>query len=152
MKRLFCLMATLVISVCGWAGFSHAAIASPMTGQQIATQLGGLQSLIVAPKFLAAESLRDVVSDKMKANAEQKLDLNNTNVRAFRQYQGLYPTIAGLIIKNAPYKSVEDVLEIPGLTDRQKQTLKDNLDNFTATDAEAALTEGADRFNNGIYR
>jgi photosystem II PsbU protein len=143
-------MITLVIGFCSWAGLSQNAIASPLVGQPMATQL--LHTLTLAPKVLAAESLRDVVSDKMKANADQKLDLNNTNVRAFRQYQGLYPTIAGLIIKNAPYKSVDDVLDIPGLTDRQKQVLQENLDNFTATDVEAALTEGADRINNGIYR
>jgi photosystem II PsbU protein len=149
-------MATLLIAFSSWVSFSQTAIASPAFNQAT-PQMVWLHTIASAPKVLAAEggkieNLRDVVSDKMKANADQKLDLNNTNVRAFRLYQGLYPTIAGLIIKNAPYKNVDDVLNIPGLTDRQKQVLKENLDNFTATDVEAALTEGADRINNGIYR
>jgi photosystem II PsbU protein len=155
MKRLFCLMATLLIGFFGWAGSSQSAIAAIANAPQehvMATQISWMHAMASAPKFLAEESLRDVVSDKMKANAEQKLDLNNTNVRAFRLYQGLYPTLAGLIIKNAPYRSVEDVLNIPGLTDRQKDVLKESLDKFTVTDVEAALTEGADRINNGIYR
>ncbi|MEQ8962710.1 MAG: photosystem II protein, partial [Coleofasciculus sp. C2-GNP5-27] len=36
-------------------------------------------------------------------------------------------------------------------TDRQKQILKDNLDNFTVTDPAAVYTEGDDRFNPGVY-
>lgn len=82
----------------------------------------------------------------------QKIDLNNTNVRAFQQFPGLYPTLAKKIITNAPYKSVEDVLNLPGLSDRQKQTLQANFDNFTVTEYEPAFNEGDDRFNNGIYR
>lgn len=78
--------------------------------------------------------------------------MNNTNVRAFQRYPGLYPRLASQIIKNAPYSNVEEVLEIPGISDRQKQILQANLDNFTVTDVEAAFTEGDDRFNNGIYR
>jgi photosystem II PsbU protein len=32
------------------------------------------------------------------------------------------------------------------------QVLKDNLDNFTVTVPDPALVEGADRFNNGVYK
>ncbi len=89
---------------------------------------------------------------KLATDFGKKIDLNNTNVRAFQQYPGLYPTLARLIIKNAPYKSVEDVLNIEGLSDRQKQTLQANFDNFAVTEPESAFIEGDDRFNNGIYR
>jgi photosystem II PsbU protein len=44
------------------------------------------------------------------------------------------------------------VLNIPGLSDRQKQILQANLDHFTVTEQEAVFNEGDDRFNNGIYR
>jgi photosystem II PsbU protein len=56
------------------------------------------------------------------------------------------------IIKNAPYEKVEDVLSIRGLSDRQKQLLQANLENFTVTEYEPNFNEGDDRINNGIYR
>ena len=55
-------------------------------------------------------------------------------------------------MRNAPYNKVEDVLEIPGLSDRQKQILQTNLSNFAVTDVESAYNEGDDRYNNGVYR
>jgi len=78
--------------------------------------------------------------------------LNNTNVRAFMQYPGMYPTLARMILKNAPFESVEDVLKMPGLTDAQKEILKNNFNNFVVSPPLDALVEGGDRFNNGIYR
>lgn len=89
---------------------------------------------------------------KLGTEFGKKLDLNNTNIRAFQEYPGLYPTLARKIINNAPYQKVEDVLHIQGLSDRQKATLQANLDKFTVTDLEPAFNEGDDRFNNGIYR
>ena len=82
----------------------------------------------------------------------KKIDLNNTNVRAFQQYPGLYPKLARSIITHAPYNKVEDVLDIPGLTNRQKETLQANFNNFTVTELESVFNEGDDRFNSGIYR
>ncbi|MCI3280813.1 photosystem II complex extrinsic protein PsbU [Synechococcus sp. PCC 6717] len=100
----------------------------------------------------AAEELVNVVDEKLGSSYGEKIDLNNTNIAAFIQYRGLYPTLAKLIVKNAPYQSVEDVLNIPGLTERQKETLRANLDKFTVTEVETALVEGGDRYNNGLYK
>jgi len=157
MKRLFCLLATCMVSILSWSGLSQTALAA--TQNSPASQLSIAQfswiNTATAPKFFAKAEpeadLRDVVSDKM-SELGAKIDLNNTNMRSFRLYQGMYPTLASLIVKNAPYEKVEDVLEISGLTDRQKETLRTNLDSFTATPQESALVEGADRINNGIYR
>ncbi|MBW4442864.1 MAG: photosystem II complex extrinsic protein PsbU [Plectolyngbya sp. WJT66-NPBG17] len=118
--------------------------------------LGWLSQTAVAANFngvtLVAADYRNVVEDKMATDYGKKLDVNNTNVRSFRQLPGMYPTLAGLIVKNAPYKSVEDVLEIPGLNDKQKEVLEANMDNFVATEVSKELVEGGDRYNNGIYR
>jgi photosystem II PsbU protein len=103
-------------------------------------------------KDVEKESMRNKVADKMSTAYGTKLDLNNTNLRYFRVLQGMYPTLAGLIVKNSPYGEVEDVLKIPGLTEAQIATLNRNLDKFTVTEVEEALTEGADRINNGAYR
>ncbi|XHX79800.1 MAG: photosystem II complex extrinsic protein PsbU [Stenomitos frigidus ULC029] len=151
MKRLVRVLTVLCVLVgcLGWFGMPQTALAANLgnlTGSQLQSHLA------IAPTLLAAEAIRDAVGEKLSSEYGKKLDLNNTNVRAFRQYAGLYPTLAGLIVKNAPYKSVEDVLAIAGLTDKQKDVLQTNLDNFTVTDVEDALVEGSDRINNGIYR
>ncbi|PSN20271.1 photosystem II protein [filamentous cyanobacterium CCP5] len=99
-----------------------------------------------------AEKLRNAVDAKLNTEYGLKLDLNNANVQAFADYPGMYPTLARKILINAPYDSVEEVLDLPGLTDRQISILKDNMDNFTVTPPDPALVEGADRFNNGVYK
>ncbi len=144
MKRLirFLTALVLVVSCLGWVGSSQNAMAADLTSLTVRS-----------PQILAAtESIRNKMDDKLATEFGKKLDLNNTNVRSFRVYQGLYPNLAGIIVRNAPYEKVEDVLKISGLTDAQKDILQANLKNFTVTDVEDALVEGGDRYNNGIYR
>ena len=107
---------------------------------------------ILAKVELPTKELRNKADDKLDTEFGKKIDLNNTNVRAFQRYPGMYPTLAKAIIQNAPYNQVEDVLKIIGLSDRQKEILQGNLDNFTVTDADSVFNEGDDRYNNGIYR
>ncbi len=144
MKRLgrWLGVVSLLISCLGLLGWNQTALAA--------------SSLQPAP-VLAAQSpvsegvLRNRVADKI-GESGKKIDLNNANVNAFVRYRGLYPTLARVVVKNAPYENVEDVLSIGGLSDHQKQVLQANLDNFIVTDVEQALVEGGDRYNNGIYK
>lgn len=99
-----------------------------------------------------AEEIRNAVDDKLSTEYGSKLDLNNANVQAFVKYRGMYPTIARKILLNAPYESVEEVLELPNLSERERDIIESNLDSFTVTPPDPALVEGADRFNNGVYR
>lgn len=149
MKRFLRLLTvlSLLIGFLGCLGSSQSALAA-----NLPQPVFEINAVTFAPKFLAVEDIRDVVGEKLQTEYGKKIDLNNTNVRAFRQFQGLYPTLAGLIVKNAPYEKVEDVLSISGLTQRQKEVLQANFNNFTVTDVEQALVEGDDRINNGIYR
>lgn len=147
MKRLMRLLTTLslLVGCLGWFGVPQHAIAAD------------LSSVTLRPvPILAVEETttlrRNRADEKLGTEFGKKIDLNNTNVRAFQKYPGMYPNLARKIIKNAPYKNVEDVLEIEGLSDRQKELLQSNLDKFAVTDAESAFTEGDDRYNNGIYR
>ncbi|MBD2260636.1 photosystem II complex extrinsic protein PsbU [Pseudanabaena sp. FACHB-2040] len=143
MKRLFSLLlvlTTLLVGSIGSLWLSQPASASVLEGTSVST----------LP--LLAESLRNAVDDKLSTDYGSKLDLNNTNVQAFRKYPGLYPTLARKILLGAPFESVEDVLELPGLTEKQIDVLRDNLKNFTVTATDPALVEGADRFNNGVYK
>ncbi|MBW4613085.1 MAG: photosystem II complex extrinsic protein PsbU [Desmonostoc vinosum HA7617-LM4] len=131
---------SLLLGCWGWLGTTQTA------------QAAGFHSFAFPQVPVLAIERQNRADAKLATEFGKKIDLNNTNVRAFQQYPGLYPTLAKQIIKNAPYKSVEDVLNIEGLSDRQKQTLQANFDHFTVTDLEPAFNEGDDRFNNGIYR
>ncbi len=142
MKRLVRLLAvlSLLVSCLGWLGLPQNAIAAPLSSVT-------LQS---SPFLIAEASLRNAADDKL-AEFGKKIDLNNTNVRAFREYPGMYPTLARKVVDNAPYKSVEDVLDLPGLSERQKELLQANLDKFTVTNVNSVFVEGGDRYNNGLY-
>jgi photosystem II PsbU protein len=99
----------------------------------------------------AGEEIRNSADSKLSTEFGKKIDLNNTNVRAFRKYPGLYPALASKVVDNAPYKNIEDVLNIPGLSAKQKETLTANLDKFTLTSTDDTFNEGGDRYNNGYY-
>jgi photosystem II PsbU protein len=101
--------------------------------------------------LLAVESSRINDADAKLGEIGDKIDLNNSPLRVFREYRGMYPTLAAKIIDNAPFKTVEEVLEMPGLTEPQIEVLKANLDNFTVTPPASALLEGDNRLNDGIY-
>lgn len=131
----------LLVGCLGWVGLPQSAYALPM-------QNVNLQSY---PVLLAAAPLRNTADDKLATEFGKKIDLNNTNVRAFRKYPGMYPTLARKVVDNAPYNSVDDVLDIPGLSSRQKELLQANLDKFTVTDVDTTFVEGGDRYNNGYY-
>jgi len=131
---------SLLLGSWGWLGTNHIATAA------------NINSLTWQKVPILAISLQNSADAKLGTEFGKKIDLNNTNVRAFQQYPGLYPTLARKIILNAPYKEVEDVLNIPGLSDRQIEILQSNLGNFAVTDPTTAFIEGDDRFNNGIYR
>ncbi|MDJ0575336.1 MAG: photosystem II complex extrinsic protein PsbU [Xenococcaceae cyanobacterium MO_234.B1] len=76
---------------------------------------------------------------KLCAESNEKIDLNNANLVAFTDCPGFYPTLAQLILKNGPYQNIEDVLNIPELTARQKELLTANLDSFTVTEPVVPL-------------
>ena len=145
MKRLVRLVVVLglLVGCLGWLGLPQSAIAGSISGFE-GTQLS-------SPVLIAEAAYRNAADDKLSTEYGKKIDLNNAHVRFFRQYPGFYPTLASKIIQNAPYEKVEDVLDISGLSDRQKELLQANLDKFTVTDVDATFVEGDDRYNPGVY-
>ncbi|MBE9118932.1 photosystem II complex extrinsic protein PsbU [Lusitaniella coriacea LEGE 07157] len=141
MRRLIQFLAVVTFVVGGWA----------IAGQQqaFAANLNGLT--LQSSPVLAVTDYRNPADAKLTTEFGQKIDLNNSHVRDFRSLRGFYPNLAGTIIQNAPYKNVEDVLDISGLSESQKKRLQANLDLFTVTDVEPAYVEGGDRFNPGVY-
>jgi photosystem II PsbU protein len=177
MKRFFCLLAAMVMVVSSWLGAAQPAAAadfSPMATDQVLISLldededaQGFEAEVREAAEDVREDIEQAVSKvkkkvvaKVKKEGSQALtmsttsqiDLNNTNLRAFRVIQGMYPTLAAILVKNAPYDRVEDVLKIRGLTEAQKDVLEGSMKLFTVTDTQDALVEGDDRINNGIYR
>ncbi len=145
MKRLACLLTvfSLLVGCLGW-------FSMPQTAQA-----GNINGVFQSISVLAVEGgqyQQNQADRKLGTAFGKKIDLNNTNVRAFQKYPGLYPNLAKKIVSNAPYEKVDDVFNIEGLSEHQKDILQANLDHFTVTDVEAAFTEGDDRVNNGIYR
>lgn len=80
----------------------------------------------------------------------ETIDVNNANVRAYAKFRGFYPTLAGLIVSNGPYKSVDELYNLPGLTDAQKTALDNYKDNLIALDPTPEYE--LDKINNGLYR
>ncbi|MEO0836242.1 MAG: photosystem II complex extrinsic protein PsbU [Cyanobacteria bacterium J06642_3] len=137
MKRLVGILAALLVVIVGSWGFAPNAQASE-------TGLISFQSSTLLARVNTADAKRQEL-------IKGKLDLNNSDVREFRRLRGFYPSLASKIIQNAPYDSVEDVLNIPGLSDSQMERLQANLDEFFVTDMEASMNAGGDRYNPGLY-
>ena len=122
--------------------------------------MAGLMAGLILPASVHADEdlvskysgneIRNIADDKIAARGG-KVDLNNSSVRRFQQFPGMYPTMAGKIVLGGPYDSVDDVLSLD-LTDRQKELFNKYRDNFTVTPPSIALNEGDDRINDGQYR
>ncbi|MBZ8181223.1 MAG: photosystem II complex extrinsic protein PsbU [Oscillatoria sp. PMC 1051.18] len=141
MKKLVRILAILLVSVGCLA----------MLGQPKAIAVNLSSVTLQSSPVLAEVALINPADAKLATEYGKKVDLNNANVRFFRQFRGFYPTLAQKIVTNAPYQKVEDVLNIPGLSETQKERLQANLDNFTVTTPSSVYVEGGDRFNNGNY-
>ncbi|BDA72829.1 photosystem II oxygen evolving complex protein PsbU [Calothrix sp. PCC 7716] len=135
---------SLLVACLGWLGTSQPAQASTLNSFAFRS----------VPVFAAetSETYRNRADDRLAEVYGKKIDLNNTNIASFQRFPGLYPTLASKIVQNAPYKDVQDVLQLKGLSERQKQILEANLNNFVVNEVESVFTEGDDRYNNGIYR
>ena len=146
MKRLAHLVTvfSLLIGFWGWLGSDGVAQAVSLNEFTVNN----------APIFAIDSSrvLRNRADEKLADVYGDKIDLNNTNIGAFQRYRGLYPTLAKKIVFNAPYDNVEDVLNLQGLSERQKKRLQANMENFTVNPPEEIFIDGDERINNGIYR
>lgn len=142
---------TLVIGGFMLLGSSQPAMALSFNGETTTFGRGQINGTVLLANA-GGQDLRNSVDDKLATAYGSKIDVNNTNIAAFRKHRGLYPTIAGKVVSNAPYDSVEDILDIPGLRQVEKDRLQQNIDIFTISAPDPALVEGADRFNNGVYK
>ncbi len=80
-----------------------------------------------------------------------KIDVNNTILRNYRQLPGFYPVLARILVENAPYESLEQMLTIPGLTEAQKQLIRQNFPNFVVGTYDPGNNTLENRINKGYY-
>mmetsp|Transcript_11845 Transcript_11845/g.31898 ORF Transcript_11845/g.31898 Transcript_11845/m.31898 type:complete len:195 (-) Transcript_11845:48-632(-) len=114
--------------------------------QQVAS-VAGAAALAMAP----AAGLAIVDYDAVKyLGGSDKVDINNANVQAYRQFPGMYPTAAGAIGSHGPYKSVQDIYSIPGVPADVKAIMKKYEAQFVCLPVNEAYF--IDRINNGMYR
>ncbi len=132
MKKLFAVLVVVLVSVSSWF-VSYQAQALTLTQVRV-------------PSILAFTT-----ADAKVGEVGNKIDLNNSDVRDFRNFRGFYPDLASKIIQNAPYGNVEEVLNIPGLSESQKNRLQANMDSFVVTETINVFNEGDDRYNPGVY-
>jgi photosystem II PsbU protein len=85
------------------------------------------------------------VDDKLGTGFGKKIDLNNCSVRDFRSYPGMYPGIAGKIVRNKPYSSVDDVLCLD-LTSEEKEVFERNRENFVVRGVGSSDSDFESRF------
>jgi len=134
-RRLLALVTLLIVGLGVWFGDPHAAIAA------------GFKDMV-----LATTALRNKADAGLDIVYGDKIDLNNTDVRSFRKYPGMYPTLARILVKHSPYEQVEDILDVRELSQQQKAFLASKLDLFTVSPPIDAFVAGQDRINPGIYR
>eukprot|EP00931_Biecheleriopsis_adriatica_P043679 TRINITY_DN2495_c1_g1_i2.p1 TRINITY_DN2495_c1_g1~~TRINITY_DN2495_c1_g1_i2.p1 ORF type:complete len:191 (-),score=38.76 TRINITY_DN2495_c1_g1_i2:53-625(-) len=130
------------------AGFGVGALLGwlKMRKQQVAS-LATATALAVSPA--AANAYVDYEGLQYLGGSD-KVDINNANVQAYRQFPGMYPTAAGMICTHGPYKSVQEVYDIPGMDDKIKGIIKKYEGNLVSLPANPAYF--IDRINNGLYR
>jgi len=139
MKKLIQALAVLVLVISSFAfGINQ-------------SSAGELQLTLPSSPILAVTERRNPADALLETDFGKKYDLNNTPLRKFREIPGFYPTLAEKIGKNAPYDKVEDVLNIPDLTEAQRAKLEANLDKFTVNPPIDVYNEEDNRINPGVY-
>ncbi|OLP99943.1 Photosystem II 12 kDa extrinsic protein, chloroplastic [Symbiodinium microadriaticum] len=89
-----------------------------------AFSVGSAAGFLSRRRWLAATSAAVALPSQVRAygRSEQrteltKVDINNASVREYQQFKGLFPAGAAVISGNGPYKSVQDVYNLPGIRD-----------------------------------
>ena len=106
-------------------------------------------AIIAAPALANADT--EYPNVPFLGGADQ-IDVNNANIRVYTRFPGLYPTIAGLLVKNGPYANTANIREKlgPKLTPEQLVILDKYEKNLVALKPAPEYVE--DIWNNGLYR
>jgi len=130
------------------AGFGLGAVVGWLNSrkQEVAC-VAAAAAMVASP--MAANAMIDYDGVKYLGSGD-KVDINNANIQAYRQFPGMYPTVAGKIVTHGPYNTVQDLYNIEGMTDQLKGILKKYEGNLLVLPVSPAYY--LDRLNNGHYR
>jgi photosystem II PsbU protein len=80
------------------------------------------------------------------------VDVNNANIRVYTRFPGMYPAIAKILVKNAPYSSTEEIESklSDKLTPEMKAIYAKYKKQLVALKPAPEYQE--DIINNGLYR
>jgi len=126
------------------AAFARALSQAPLVGRGAALA-GVLSQAPLAAKAIAPEWDKDYIGVGAERNAlsdfevvamqqapNGKIDLNNALITDYKVLPGMYPHAAGLLASNGPYKSVNDILRLPGATESDKMLFNKYKSSFVA--------------------
>eukprot|EP00929_Paragymnodinium_shiwhaense_P106512 TRINITY_DN7196_c0_g2_i1.p2 TRINITY_DN7196_c0_g2~~TRINITY_DN7196_c0_g2_i1.p2 ORF type:complete len:192 (+),score=59.59 TRINITY_DN7196_c0_g2_i1:33-608(+) len=130
------------------ASLGVGAVAGWLSKRQNQAAAAAAAATVVATP-MAASALVDYEGIEFLGGSD-RVDINNAPVQAYRQYPGFYPTAAGKIASNGPYKSVEDIYNIPGVTEATKAIFKKYEKQLVCLPVSPAYF--LDRINNGMYK
>jgi photosystem II PsbU protein len=104
----------------------------------------------IMPAVAAESGAEELPRTNFIEQDRSKIDLNNANIKEFREVRGMYPTLGRIIIEHAPYRTLDDVLNIEGLTAKQQELIKKSADRFTLRQPDESMNR--ERINNALYR
>jgi len=109
-------------------------------------------AIVAAPALANAETEYPNVP---YLGGSDQVDVNNANIRVYTRFPGMYPKIAGVIVKQAekkPFTSTEEIESriLPQLTPEMKTIFDKYKKNLVALKAAPEYQE--DIWNNGLYR
>jgi len=78
------------------------------------------------------------------------IDVNNANIRVYQRLPGMYPSAAGKIVSNAPYKSKEDMYAKAKLSPAEAAATKKYESKFIFLEPRPEYI--IDNINNGLYK
>mmetsp|Transcript_62735 Transcript_62735/g.181840 ORF Transcript_62735/g.181840 Transcript_62735/m.181840 type:complete len:163 (-) Transcript_62735:335-823(-) len=94
--------------------------------------IGASAVMIPAREAIAfSQQLDDNAFEPQQQATDGKFDLNSAFVGDYKELRGMFPTAAGKIASNGPYKSVKDIYKIPGLTKNDIELFKKYEKEFT---------------------
>ena len=85
------------------------------------------------------------MTESMKSVDAVKLDINTAGEKELSQLPGIGPETARAIIERRaaePFRSLDEVAGLPGLTEAQRRQIADERGRFTGLDAQAATAPG----------
>eukprot|EP00933_Yihiella_yeosuensis_P021290 TRINITY_DN1687_c0_g1_i1.p1 TRINITY_DN1687_c0_g1~~TRINITY_DN1687_c0_g1_i1.p1 ORF type:complete len:191 (-),score=64.44 TRINITY_DN1687_c0_g1_i1:74-646(-) len=130
------------------AGLSIGAVMGWLNARkQQAASVAAATAVAVTP--LAASAYVDYENIEYLGGSD-KVDINNANIQAYRQFPGMFPTAAAAIATHGPFKSVKEIYDIPNLDPRVVDVFKKYEANLVCLPANPAYF--IDRINNGLYR